>query len=140
MSNTSNTLKSIIAASFDGNNSALAKVAGVSPATITKLTSGTLPNQKTLKSLCRAMLPNDARHLCLAMCMDTIPDEYRADISITMPTSDNSTLAEEQAQYITGPQLDDHSERIICKLRELAAREPETKAWLARIGKWVLNE
>ncbi|MGB0991706.1 MAG: hypothetical protein ACPG32_04465 [Akkermansiaceae bacterium] len=139
MSNTSNTISEIIETTFDGNNSALGQKSGLSSSMLTKLTHGTsLPSINTLDALCTAMPLDDARRLCLAVCRDIVPDGIRQDVAI-IRDQDGGALREEPVSYITGLQLDAESELIINKFRELAATEPETKAWLHRIGKWILD-
>ena len=139
MSNTSNALEQIITSTFDGNKSLLGKKSGLSSGMMTKITKGESPlTHKTLKSICDVIPPDSARSLCLAVCRDLLPYEYRDSIAITtdLATADHH-LNEDPAPYITGPQLDAKSIEILNKLRTLSAAEPETKAWLHRLGTWL---
>lgn len=135
MSHASNTLQDIIDSSFDGKKINLANASGLAPRVITKLTQDQAFTPATLTEVCYALLPSDARLLCEAVCRDIIPHEYRNEIHIN-----DGTLTETPAAYQHGPKLDHNSEAIFTRLRELCATEPETRAWLHRIGGWILND
>ena len=134
MSCASNTLTDIIDRSFNGKKILLAKSSDMTAESITRLTQGRTFTPHTLEKICEAIPPDDARALCHSVCRDLIPAEYKDDLIII-----DNNLKEDQTPYITGPQLDDHSEKIIKKIKQLAATEPETKAWLHRLGKWMLE-
>lgn len=134
MSYASQTLRDIIDRSFEARQLTLARAAGIPGSNINRLIQGNMAlTPASLEKLTRAMLPDDARALCLAAARDVLPPEFADHIQI----ADAMVLQEPAPNY--GPKLDARSEAIFRILRRLIASEPggETRAWLHRIGSWI---
>ena len=110
----------------------LSRATGLPPRTITKLTQKQGFSKSNMEVICGHLLPEDAEYLCLSICHDVLPDE----VADTVQFSDsNSRAVKEGLNY--GPKLDDYTERTLLRLRKELFRDPETRAWLCRIGKWL---
>lgn len=134
MSHASNTLREIIHRSFDGKKVNLAKKAGLTSEASTRLTQGQRSfTPATLESICQALDPDDARLLCASVCRDFLPEKYIHDIQVV----DSTVVVADPVNPKSGPPLDAQSEQVLACLRNLAAKEDETKQWLHRLGEWI---
>ena len=136
MSYSSSTLQSIINHSFEGRKSSLAKVSGLTGATITKLTQDQALTPGTLDKICQHLLPDEARALALAACRDLLPQHLADEISISLPTR---SLHEPPPIYGL-PELDPHTDAILKALHRLIAKDPETRQWLHKLAQWMFPE
>ena len=135
MSYSSQTLQSIINHSFDGKKSNLARVTGLTGATITKLTQDQALTPATIDRICKHLLPDEARALALSACRDLLPQHLADEISINSPTSTN----EPTAPYNL-PNLDPHSAAIMKALAHLVAKDAESREWLHKLASWMFPD